>query len=83
MAAASPVVTFYTRRGCHLCEEALGVVEQARRKRGFALEVVDIDGDEGLRTEYDHDVPVIAINGEEAFWHRVKEAELLERLNQC
>jgi glutaredoxin len=75
------VVTFYTRRGCHLCDDALRVVEAVRRTRTFALNIVDIDADEALRIEYGHDVPVIVINGEEAFWHRVKETEFLERLN--
>ena len=83
MAAAPAVVTFYTRRGCHLCEDALRVVEAVRRMRAFALHVVDIDTDDALRTECGHDVPVIAINGEEAFWHRVRETEFLERLNRC
>lgn len=73
-------VTFYTRRGCCLCDEAKRVVESARASAGFELEVIDIDGDENLRKLYNDEVPVIAIDGRKAFKYRISREELLKKL---
>ncbi|MCL6507529.1 MAG: glutaredoxin family protein [Bryobacteraceae bacterium] len=74
------VVTLYTRHGCGLCEKARHVLERARQRASFRLEVVDIDRDEHLRRRYGDDVPVIAINGREAFRHRLDEEAFLAKL---
>lgn len=73
-------VTLYTRHGCHLCEQARAVLEQARQRAAFALDVVDVDGDVRLRAEYGFDVPVVLIDGMKAFEHRVTLDPLLARL---
>jgi len=75
-----PAVTLYTRRNCHLCEEAHGVLRQARRRAEFELEVVDIDTEAELRRLYDREVPVIAINGRKAFKYRLTIEEFLKKL---
>ena len=76
----TPKVTFYTRRGCCLCEDAKHVLESARLRARFDLDIVDIDGDTELRRKYNDEVPVIAINGSKAFKYRVTEPELLKKL---
>ena len=73
-------VTVYTRRGCHLCDEAKQVVESVRRRTPFDYEEFDIDTDPQLRQLYNEEVPVIAIDGKKAFKYRVSAAELLKRL---
>jgi glutaredoxin len=73
-------VTLYTRHGCHLCDDARAVLEAARRREPFTLEVIDVDADPALRALYNFEVPVIAINGQKAFKYRVTEAELLKKL---
>jgi glutaredoxin len=78
-----PVVTLYTREGCHLCDVVKGVLEQVRRERDFDLVVLDIDDDPDLVARYDTDVPVVAINGRKAFKYRVDPAELRERLDRA
>jgi glutaredoxin len=78
--AARPKVTLYTRAGCCLCDEAKHVLESARRRAGFELEELDIDADPVLLRLYNHEVPVIAINGSKAFKYKVTEAELLKKL---
>jgi glutaredoxin len=75
-----PLVTFYTRAGCHLCEDARRVVEAARARADFDYREVDIDGDPELYRRYNHEVPVIAINGVKAFKYRVDETEFLKKL---
>ena len=73
-------VTVYTRRGCHLCDEAKQVIESVRRRSAFDYEEFDIDSDPQLRQLYNEEVPVIAIDGRKAFKYRVTAAELLKKL---
>jgi 4a-hydroxytetrahydrobiopterin dehydratase len=65
----NPVVTLYTRRNCHLCDEAKANI--AASGIPVTLREVDIDDDPALRRRYTNDVPVIEIGGVEAFRHRV------------
>lgn len=54
-------VDFYTRKGCHLCENALLELEALRRQKPFALRVHDIDEDAELRELYNVLVPVTVL----------------------
>jgi glutaredoxin len=73
-------VTLYTRRGCHLCDEAKVAIEAARRRRAFDYEELDIDSDARLLQLYNEEVPVIAIDGRKAFKYRLTADELLKKL---
>lgn len=46
---------FLTRRGCHLCDDALRLLTDG----GVEVDVVDIDGDDELRSRFDLRVPVV------------------------
>lgn len=65
-------VTIYTRRGCHLCERVEALVAKARRQTEFELEVLDIDADPDLQREYNWEVPVVAVDGDELFGHAMQ-----------
>ena len=58
-------VTFYTRKGCHLCDEALAVIQQVRAIVAFELVVQDLDGEASPAklAAYDHEVPVVELDG--------------------
>jgi glutaredoxin len=75
-----PRVTLYTRAGCHLCDEAKLVLDEARRRAEFAYEELDIDVDPELRRMYNDEVPVIAIGGVKAFKYTVDLQEFLKKL---
>ncbi len=77
-----PTVTLYTRRGCHLCDDAKTVLDAVRGEHPFELAVVDIDTDPALVARYTDEVPVIAVDGRKAFKYRVTAAELVARLQQ-
>jgi 4a-hydroxytetrahydrobiopterin dehydratase len=62
-------VTFYTRRNCSLCDKAKEAI--AASGVPVRLQEIDIDRDEHLRSRFNDDVPVVFINGLEAFRHRV------------
>ena len=73
-------IVVLSRRGCHLCEEMIAVVEEVIAGQPVRLEVRDIDADEALRARYDHEVPVLLIDGRLAFKYRVGAGELRRRL---
>ena len=64
-------VTLYGKPGCHLCDEARAVVIAVREQRGFALEEVDITLDPVLHARYGERIPIVAVDGEEAFEYHV------------
>jgi glutaredoxin len=75
-----PVVTLYTREGCHLCDDAKCVLMEAQRRAEFDCQEQDIDTDPELRRLYNEEVPVIAINGAKAFKYHVDLATFLKKL---
>jgi hypothetical protein len=75
-------VVLYTREGCCLCDDARVVIERVRAGDGtaFVFEERDIDADDALHRAYLERIPVVTIDGEEAFELFVNEAELQRRL---
>lgn len=75
-------ISFYTRVDCHLCHEALAVVERVRREEPFDLRVIDLDREapEDKRAAYDWEVPVVELDGRKIAKHRVDAERLLRRL---
>jgi len=65
------VVTLYHAEGCHLCERAREVLNEARDELGFELVEVDISGSAELEAEYREWLPVVEIDGERAFVYHV------------
>jgi len=61
------VVTLYGKPGCHLCEDAFQAIERVRKDREFELKEVDVTMDAGLNREYGERIPVVALDGVEAF----------------
>ena len=63
------MVTVYSRHGCHLCENAVNILEGLREELEFKIEIIYIDGEPELEKLYGEQVPVIHINGEHHdFW---------------
>ena len=71
----SPQVVLYSREGCHLCDDALAILQ----RYGLAPQVIYIDADPRLVARYDTCVPVVEIDGQERFRGQVNEV-LLRRL---
>lgn len=72
-------VVLYTRDGCHLCDEARAVVLAEREHTTFELVEVDIGSSDALVAEYGVRIPVVVIDGEEAFEYMV-DAEVLAEI---
>ena len=65
-------VTLYSRPNCHLCETAKAAILASGVP--VQLSEVDIDQDPVLRERSTNDVPVIHVDGKEAFRHSVDPA---------
>jgi glutaredoxin len=75
-------VVLYGRDGCCLCDDARELLVRARAKHEFVLVERDIEADDELLRAYLERIPVITIDGEEAFELLVDEAELERRLGR-
>jgi len=64
-------VIVYSRPGCHLCDEAKQAIQRSGCANEFVVDEVNIETSDELLAKYRYDIPVITINGEEAFRHRV------------
>jgi glutaredoxin len=73
-------VTVYGRPGCHLCDDALAVLERIRADAPFALRTVNIEDDDALLRAYLERIPVVAVDGDEVYDYYVDEADLRARL---
>jgi glutaredoxin len=79
-ARAKPQVIIYSRPGCHLCDEAKQAIADAGCSDEYTLAEINIESDPNLLQLYQFDIPVITINGVEAFRHRLTSAAFRERL---
>jgi glutaredoxin len=69
-------VVLYSRPGCHLCDVAREAILSLRERLGFGFEEIDIEADEELELEYGIRIPVVEVDGEEAFELTVDTARL-------
>ncbi|PPF42864.1 NrdH-redoxin [Pseudoclavibacter sp. AY1F1] len=61
--ARVPKVTFLSKPGCHLCEEAEPVVREVTARHGAELSVLSILDDEALQQQYGELIPVVLVDG--------------------
>lgn len=66
-----PIVTVFSRSGCHLCEIALAEIEKFKDEFTFDIEKILIDGDTTLEKKYGEEIPVILINGKPHDFFRI------------
>jgi glutaredoxin len=71
-------VIVYSRPGCHLCDEAKDAMRRAGCDNAYTLEEINIESDRELLRKYQYDIPVVTINGHEAFRHRVDSTKFRE-----
>jgi len=76
--AVTRTVTLFTREHCHLCAVAHDVIERVQQRSPFALEIVDLDREasDAKRSAYDHEVPVVELDGRKIMKYRVDPVRL-------
>jgi glutaredoxin-like protein DUF836 len=74
-------VVLYGRTGCCLCDDARRLLLKIRDDHPFTLRERDIESDDALMRAYLERIPVVTIDGVEAFELFVDEHELVRRLS--
>ncbi len=69
-------VTFYTKAGCHLCEEARDMLEDIAAQIEYELTEIDIRSDPEVFEQYRYRIPVIIINDNTVLEGRIQYADL-------
>ena len=64
-------VVLYTKPDCGLCDEMKAVMKSAGCDELYTLEEVDIEKNASLFESYRYEIPVLCINGVEAFRYRL------------
>jgi glutaredoxin len=80
---AQPTVTFYTKAGCHLCEEARELLEATAEQRNYILTEIDIRSDMAVFETYRYRIPVIVINQDILLEGRIEAQELATAFQQA
>ena len=75
-------VTVYSKPGCHLCEEAVRLLQRVQKQHPFTLEEVNIQDDPALLADYGEQIPVVTLNGKFLFEYAVDEARLRQLLKE-
>ena len=73
-------ITLYSRLGCHLCEEAMVVVQRVAADLGVGFEEIDIDTDPDLLDRFGEEIPVTFVDGVQHDYWRVDETRLRQAL---
>jgi len=74
-------VTFYTKPGCHLCEQAEEVLADLLRDDDGHLTSIDITADLALFERYKYEIPVVIVEGGGTVAGRIDERLLRHALN--
>jgi glutaredoxin len=74
-------VVLYGRPGCCLCDDARALLLRVRADHPFGFAERDIEEDESLLRAYLERIPVVTIDGMEAFELYVDQSELEHRLS--
>jgi glutaredoxin len=69
-------VTFYTKAGCHLCEEARDMLEDIAALTTYELTEIDIRSNPTTFEKYRYRIPVILINNETLIEGRIEFRDL-------
>ena len=78
-------VTVVTSHACHLCEDALAVLEEVSRTGPMEVRTVDMASEEGRAIVRRHRAPmppVVLVDGELLGWGRLSRGKLRRRLDQ-
>lgn len=72
------LLDFYTRPGCHLCEEALEVLRPLLQRHGVRLRERNVEENPAWEARYGDQIPVGVLGGRKVFKYRV-DASRMER----
>ncbi|KZZ85167.1 hypothetical protein AS29_007390 [Bacillus sp. SJS] len=74
-------LTVYSREGCHLCEEAIQLVQELSHEIDFTFTIVDIHCEDALVEKYGLMIPVVEYAGKELAYGKIKKDFLSKRIH--
>lgn len=75
-------VTLYGKKECCLCDQAVEILKKVAASVPFDFEKIDISDSPQLLSEFGLIIPVIFVDGVQAFKYRVNEARLRLMLSE-
>lgn len=76
MTSMSHIVILYGKKECCLCDEAMEVLQKVKASLPFELQKIDISTSPELLEKFGLTIPVIFVDGIQAFKYRVNERKL-------
>ena len=76
LSTSLPQVTFYTKAGCHLCEQAREMLDDIAAEVAYELTEIDIRSDLAMFEEYRYRIPVIVVNATHLVEGRIEYSDL-------
>ncbi|HZS86133.1 MAG TPA: glutaredoxin family protein [Chloroflexota bacterium] len=73
-------VTFYSKPGCHLCEDAEELLDALRDDYDLRVTWIDITGDLEIYERYKYEIPVVIVEDGGTASGRIDEAALRRAL---
>ncbi|GCF08058.1 glutaredoxin family protein [Dictyobacter arantiisoli] len=73
-----PLVTFYTKAGCHLCDMARDALDEIASHLEYDLDEIDIRRDMDLFERYRYRIPVVMLNETIIAEGRIEYSDLAE-----
>ena len=66
-------ITVYSKRDCHLCDEAKGVLKRFAASYPLQINEQDIESDPALFEKFHDEIPVIFLENRKLFKYRIDE----------
>ncbi|OLS35306.1 glutaredoxin family protein [Bacillus sp. MRMR6] len=76
------IITFYTRKGCTLCDKAKAQILELKDSYPFTLAEIDIAKSDELTERYGMMIPVVLLNGEEIGFGIINKFDISNRLQE-
>lgn len=59
-----PTLVVYSREECHLCQDMIQALQAIQEQNTFELEIIDIDKDPHLVSQYNERIPILMASKE-------------------
>lgn len=71
----------YSRAGCHLCEDMIGLLGEFQADHDYELDIVDIDDDPVLKERFNVLVPALYLGDQEVCHHFLDMQALVQAMD--
>lgn len=75
-------LTFYSKKGCWLCDMAEEMINGIIEKYDIKITKVAIDSDEELYEMYRYDIPVVEFSDGSTLHGRIRKTDLIRKLEE-